>query len=443
MRSSVFVLAALVCFLSYIPASSAQAQEADSGEDTQPAGDLSYGMLDDPDDPQNQLTIIRERRAQKDALFPVSPLQGLHDRTTQGKENLHEKYGLEPGMNSNTLFQWLGDSLPGTDTWGVATTLDLIATWELVNRGKPNQGQIFGQIEGRWDYGTPGPTNLGPTSLGSLGFTANIFAAYTPTFLPIRNLYWQQGSKQAGWLYRGGRITPDQIFSTSAWISPALTFTPISGTGPFAIALPDSGWGVMGTWFISDRVGLIGVVSDANANRQDLGDIGAGDYFKAIELGAQIVTPRTPKAGYSKLTLWHTDGTSDGQPINGMTGPSGWGFFLKHEQELSADGRVIGILRYGKSYDGSALYRQQAGVHWLLNDPHFFGSIQNDLMGVAFNWVEATGGIRDEYNAEVFYRFPFFPGLDTTFSYQAVINPALDLGVDFASVFSFRFRMVY
>ena len=64
-------------------------------------------------------------------------------------------------------------------------------------------------------------------------------------------------------------------------------------------------------------------------------------------------------------------------------------------------------------------------------------------MGVAYTWVQAVGRTRNKSNIEVFYRFPFFPGLDTTFSYQAVINPASDLGVDFVSVFSFRFRMVY
>ncbi|MGB6994784.1 MAG: hypothetical protein WBG00_16310, partial [Thermoanaerobaculia bacterium] len=272
--------------------------------------------------------------------------------------------------------------------------------------------------------------------------TANIYAAYVPAFLPFRNLYWQQGSKEAGWLYRLGRITVDQIFSTSRHISPALTFQPISGTGPFAIGLPDTGWGVAGAWYITDRVGLIGAVHDADSNRQDF-VTPDGNFFTAIELGGQIA-PQTDKAGYSKLTLWHTDGTSDGQPINGSLGPPGWGFMLKLENELTADGRAVGILRYGESYDGSALYRKLAAAHWLLYDPSFFGRINNDLMGVAVNWVQPwQSGSRGETNFEVFYRFPMVPGFDTTFSYQAIFNPALDLGIDFSSAFSFRFRIVF
>jgi hypothetical protein len=65
-------------------------------------------------------------------------------------------------------------------------------------------------------------------------------------------------------------------------------------------------------------------------------------------------------------------------------------------------------------------------------------------VGVAVNWVEPSqSGTRSETNFEVFYRFPTVPGFDTTLSYQAIINPALNLGVDFSSAFSFRFRIVF
>jgi hypothetical protein len=399
-------------------------------------------MLSHPEDPQNQLPIIEQRRAEKDALFPVSPLQGAHDRTNERMKALKEKTGLSFGMDSNTLFQGLSTTLPDADRWGVATTFDVVGTWEVINRDKPSVGKVLIQLEGRWDYQTPGPTNLGPGSLGSLGFTANIYAAYTPTFLPLRNFYWQHGGRKAGWAYRAGRITVDQIFSTSRHISPALTYEPISGTGPFAIGLADTGWGAAAAWYPSDRVGVIGAVHDADSNRQDF-VTPDGNLFTSIELGVQIA-PQTEKAGYSKLTVWHSDGTKDGQPINGSTGLPGWGFMVKLENELTADGRAIGILRYGRSFDDSALYRQLAAAHWLLYDPHFIGRIRNDLVGVAVNWVEPTqSGTRSETNFEVFYRFPTVPGFDTTLSYQAIINPALNLGVDFSSAFSFRFRIVF
>ena len=121
------------------------------------------------------------------------------------------------------------------------------------------------------------------------------------------------------------------------------------GTGLFANALPDSGLGVVASWHFSERFKVLGLLSDSNADRYDFGDITEGDFYKAIEFGAKLF-PRTEKAGYSKFTLWHTDGTKDGTLINGNTGKSGWGMTVKAEQELTADGNLVGIARWGKSW---------------------------------------------------------------------------------------------
>jgi hypothetical protein len=402
-------------------------------------GNQDSGGLNNPDDPRNLLRHIRQRSTQKDSLFPVSPLTWLHDSATQAKQDLYEATDLELGFRFVQLFQGLSESLPGEDRRGTSAQANFVGTWKLLHKGKPTQGQFYFDVEGRWDYGTTGPTPLGAAGLGSSIKTANGYARYSPTFI-VRNGYWHQGSPQAGWSYRLGKITPDQILSTSSHISPFTTFLPLSSTGPFAIALPDSGYGTVGAWYINDRATLVGLVSDANADRFDRGDIGEGDLFKAVELQFKIA-PRTPKAGYSKLTLWHTDGTKDGGPLNGETGPSGWGVMGKLEQELTDDGRAIGILRYGKSFDDSALYEQLASAHFLLYDPPGPSQLQHDLVGVSFNWAEVPqSGARSEYNAELFYRFPIFPHVDTTLSYQSVINPAFDRDNDHASVFSLRFR---
>ena len=106
--------------------------------------------------------------------------------------------------------------------------------------------------------------------------------------------------------------------------------------------------------------------------------------------------------------------------------------------------RAVGILRYGWSSNGSAFYEEQAGAHFLLLNPSGPGRLQNDLLGVAVNWAQAAvTGARGETNFEVFYRFPIFPQVDTTLSYQSVFNPALDPNNDQASVFSLRLRTTY
>jgi hypothetical protein len=62
-------------------------------------------------------------------------------------------------------------------------------------------------------------------------------------------------------------------------------------------------------------------------------------------------------------------GTDDGNAIKGSTGAEGWGVFIKLEQELTRDGRLVGIGRWGRSYSASALYSQLAAGHLVLYDP--------------------------------------------------------------------------
>ena len=65
----------------------------------------------------------------------------------------------------------------------------------------------------------------------------------------------------------------------------------------FAIALPDTGLGGIGGFYLNDRVNIVGVLHDANADRTTFGDIGKGDFFKALEFQVKLY-PLTEKAGY-------------------------------------------------------------------------------------------------------------------------------------------------
>ncbi|MBD3852638.1 MAG: hypothetical protein IFK93_15130, partial [Acidobacteria bacterium] len=89
-------------------------------------------------------------------------------------------------------------------------------------------------------------------------------------------------------------------------------------------------------------------------------------------------------------------------------------------------------------------FDRQASASLVLYDPHFIGSIRNDATGISLNWVDPSkAGTRNESNVEIWYRFPFFPSLDTTLSYMAIINPAMNPDNDFASAFSLRLVAVF
>ena len=393
-------------------------------------------------DPSVMLQEIQKRRTERASLFKVAPLKPLHDGADTWHENLYHKTHIKLGTSVHHLFQWLSESLPGTDDWGTATDLDIIGTWEAINRGEPTQGSLTLHLESRWNWGTTGPMALGPGSLGMLQNTGNTFDKYVPVTI-MRNLYWQTGGVKSKGAIRFGKVTIDGILGTTRHLTPNTSCLTFACTGAFAIALPDSGLGVVGAWHFNDRVKLLGAVTDANGNRFNMGDIGEGDFFTALDLGIKI-WPKTEKAGFSKFTLWHSDGTSDGKAINGSTGKEGWGYYLLHEQEITRDGNMVAIFKYGRSHKDSAFFRRQASASLLVYEPSLIGTISNDATGISLNWVEPTAeGSREESNVEIWYRFPMFPGVDTTFSYMAVINPALDRSNDFASVFSFRLVTVF
>ena len=66
-----------------------------------------------------------------------------------------------------------------------------------------------------------------------------------------------------------------------------------------------------------------------------------------------------------------------------------------------------------------------------------------DVVGLCYDWGQATGADRDESDIEVFYRFPLLPEMDATIAYQAIFNPGFNPDRDFGSAISLRFRSTW
>ncbi len=194
------------------------------------------GLTSDIQDPVVELNFIRAKRIQTRtpnySLFRWSPLTPLHEAADRAEDRIYDATRIRWGSAYNTLLQGLSETLPGEDNFGLATAMSLVGNWDLCNVDQPNKVEVTFGLEGRWDYDTTSPTDLGPTSLGSLGFTANPFGPYTPTFL-VRNLFWRQGGRDNGahYVYRIGRITPDAILGTSAHLNGFTTYHPVDIRG--------------------------------------------------------------------------------------------------------------------------------------------------------------------------------------------------------------------
>lgn len=92
--------------------SSTAATRSNPDDDSQ--ADVDREVLDSNlNDPASLLPEIRERRAEKDSLLPVSPLFWLHDFTDSGKKWLYDSTGIQLGADITHLFQGLSEALPG------------------------------------------------------------------------------------------------------------------------------------------------------------------------------------------------------------------------------------------------------------------------------------------------------------------------------------------
>ena len=90
--------------------------------------------------------------------------------------------------------------------------------------------------------------------------------------------------------------------------------------------------------------------------------------------------------------------------------------------------------------DESAVFERQASVALVKYEPSWFGTIDNDSVGIAYSYMKAVvEGSRSEKELELWYRFPLYPGLDMTLHYQGIFNPALNFDNDYASAWSIRF----
>jgi len=155
------------------------------------------------EDPSYQLQLIEERNQRfydnpENGIIPYSLIQPLRDSFSGFKEQLYDNTGLNIGMSFHTVGQHANEVLAGFDNNAIATDFDFVGTWELLNVGTPTQGEMFFGVEGRWDYFTDGPQNLGFANLGTAGGTANTYSRYSPDAFLLRNLYWRQGGTEAG-----------------------------------------------------------------------------------------------------------------------------------------------------------------------------------------------------------------------------------------------------
>ena len=403
-----------------------------------------------PEDIQSLLTpdpVIRK------SVIPFAPLQPLHDAWDYVDDQIKAETGLDLGVSLTAAFTQMTESLPGTEDRAFGYDVGFYGQWPLLAKGTEWEGFLSFLVQGRNSLFTD-------DAPGSLFVNAGSLAGPVDSFdddqgFVLREIWWQQGSKDAGLQYRIGKIAPDTIVgSVSQFDSANLDFLALGQVVKLSARFADAGLGGAVGFYpegnSKHQPHLQLYISDQNGDRQNSGDIGEGEFFTGAEIGFRPF-PQTDKAPFWRFAAWHAD-EQDKEGIE-----SGYGILTKIEQELSSDGRYIGVLNYGHSWDGAPA-RNQLTARLVIEDPFRFISpdvdLAGDRLGLGASWVDpAVSGGRSEYNLEVYYRFPLFPNLDVTLDAQYMKDPALIPIVEEASpgtetfddVFAFtvRFRTTF
>jgi porin len=182
---------------------------------------------------------------------------------------------------------------------------------------------------------------------------------------------------------------------------------------------------------------VIGGLTDRNADPTDPFEgldtfFNTSEYFKSIEVGW---TPSHDRLylDNAHVTFWHADERKEAGEA------SGWGLNVSFTRYLGK--KWMPFVRAGYAKDGAALMQKSLSVGFAYQPVP--GS---DVLGVGFNWGEPNEssfgpGLRDQYTAEVYYRWNLTPRFAVTPDMQLLIHPALDPELDRTWVFGVRARL--
>ncbi|MDN3643046.1 carbohydrate porin [Lutimonas halocynthiae] len=392
-------------------------QEADS---TKQKSTLGFGG---PDQVERRLEKDEEP---KNSFFDFEFMQPYFDF----KSDLKKNTGFDFGLDYSAVYFGASESLGEKNA--SSGMVRLYGSWELVNRGKGNNGALIYKIEHRHKY-----TEVVPKFFGfEMGYVGMEVPAFNDDGFRMTNFYWRQRFKDGKISVVAGLLDATDYVDVYALASPWTGFMNFQfSTGSQAVYIPnDAALGIGIGAYITDNLFVIASLSDAGADPTDPFKsfetfFSNNDYFKSIEVG--YVTSRDRfYMDNVHVTFWHSDGSDVTASL------PGWGiaFSATHYFENSLNP----FIRGGFAEDGGTLLQKSitAGLGY---QPKAGGH----LLGFAIGWGEPnettfSEGLDNQFTAEIFYRLQVSKHFVITPDIQYLINPALN--PDESSIFVWGVR---
>jgi porin len=303
-----------------------------------------------------------------------------------------------------------------------------------VGRTTKNTGAFVWKVEHRHGYTDVAPSGF-QFNLGSVGL---IEPPFSDQGLRWTNFYWRQRLNDGKLTFHAGFLDATDYVDVYALASPWTGFLNFAfSTGSQTIPVPnDAALGAAVGAMLTEHLFLIGGLVDSNADPTEFWQgfdtfFSDHEFFKTIEIGW---TPSQDRIYLDNvhLTLWHADEREEAAT------PSGWGVNVSWTTYVA--GKWLPFVRAGWADDGGSLMQKSVGVG-LGYQP----KPGKNLLAVGLNWGEPNedtwgSGLRDQYTAELFYRWQLSKAIAITPDLQYLVNPAVDPDADSIWVFGVRLR---
>ncbi len=374
---------------------------------------------------------IRDDREITGAIFDKRLSQSWFD----WKKQLEKDHGLSFGLDYSGVYLKSSENGASGDDNAAGGMLRFFGSWELTGRGTKNTGAFVWKVEHRHKYTDNAPQ--------AFGFDQSIVGLIEPPFSDQgarwTNLYWRQRFNDGKSVLLGGFLDATDYVDVFALGSPWTGFLNLAfSTGTNTIYLPnDAALGIAGATMLTDKMYIIGSLSDAYSDPTDITDsfkrfFDESEYFTSVELGWTQGQDRI-YFDNTHVTLWHVD-------KNEATGaPDGWGVAFQYITLINNN--FMPFIRGGYADDGGTLMEKSIGVGF-----GYQPVAGRDLFGVGFQWgvpneKTFSSGLPDQKTLEVFYRFPLTEQLVITPDIQYIKDPALNTTQDSLWIVGLRARL--
>lgn len=402
---------------------------AGSGDDVKTGGSALTESLDEID---NNLRDVRESR---DEVFFYQPFQKTLIRWGEFWQTVNEKSGLSMGFAHTSLYQVATKGSYDGAGDGGSGSLDVFGRLNLmqsdVQRGLLNKGVIGFAANYQHQIGAISPADLGD-SLGSLWGTASGFGVRDFSFV---EWWWQQYMWDERLAFRVGKIDLSGIFDVYRFNSSDHFFVNAAFSDNPTIPFPSNGLGTVLRWNLGHDLFVIAGWGEAEGRKTETVETSTNPsdaWFSASTLGWNPEIKGLGRGLY-QLTLWHTNQRS------GSTKPSATGYSVIIQQEVGNGWTPFARVAYS---DDVVVDTKNIVTGGVVREG--MGSREHDRFGMAVAWGEPhDSSYREQWTAELFYRWAATPEFRITPLAQIIVNPSKNPNDRLIGLFGLRARLTF